>query len=99
MLFSARVPLPQWVLEEMEKDPDLAYSDRFGRRSLEYISLGCDVLPILHGRSPLQAYTDFMRHFRETFKAFLGTTITVRCLVSCFYAVFYIMIPRKDLLD
>nr|GLL29134.1 beta-amylase 1, chloroplastic-like isoform X2 [Ipomoea trifida] len=70
------VPLPQWVLEEMEKDPDLAYSDRFGRRSLEYISLGCDVLPILHGRSPLQAYTDFMRHFRETFKAFLGTTIT-----------------------
>ncbi|XP_019169362.1 PREDICTED: beta-amylase 1, chloroplastic-like isoform X2 [Ipomoea nil] len=70
------VPLPKWVLEEMEKDPDLAYSDRFGRRSLEYISLGCDVLPILHGRSPVQAYTDFMKDFKEIFKAFLGTTIT-----------------------
>ncbi|RAL49912.1 unnamed protein product [Cuscuta campestris] len=70
------IPLPQWVIEDMEKDPDLAYSDRFGRRSMEYISLGCDVLPILQGRSPIQAYTDFMRHFRDTFKPYLGTTIT-----------------------
>ncbi|MCD7450921.1 hypothetical protein HAX54_008983 [Datura stramonium] len=70
------IPLPQWVREEMDKDPDLAYSDRFGRRSMEYISLGCDALPVLHGRSPIQAYTEFMRNFRDTFIPFLGGVIT-----------------------
>ena len=73
-----RIPLPLWVLEEIDKDPDLAYSDRFGRRNLEYISLGCDILPVLCGRSPIQAYTDFMRNFRDAFRPFLGAIITVR---------------------
>ncbi|KAL6979419.1 beta-amylase [Sarracenia purpurea var. burkii] len=70
------IPLPQWVLEEMDKDPDLAYANRFGRRNMEYISLGCDILPVLRGRSPIQAYADFMRNFRDTFRPFLGGTIT-----------------------
>ncbi|KAF5734976.1 Beta-amylase 1 [Tripterygium wilfordii] len=70
------IPLPLWVLEEIDKVPDLAYSDRFGRRSMEYISLACDILPVLRGRSPLQAYTDFMRNFRDTFKPLLGVIIT-----------------------
>ncbi|KAG1335000.1 Beta-amylase 2, chloroplastic [Cocos nucifera] len=70
------IPLPQWVLEEMDKEPDLAYSDKFGRRSKEYISLGCDVLPVLKGRSPIQAYSDFMRSFRDTFREFLGVIVT-----------------------
>lgn len=70
------IPLPLWVLEEIDKDPDLAYSDRFGRRNMEYISLGCDLFPVLRGRSPIQAYTDFMRHFRDSFRPFLGTIIT-----------------------
>ncbi|XP_055821741.1 beta-amylase 1, chloroplastic-like [Solanum dulcamara] len=70
------IPLPQWVREEIDKDPDLTYSDRFGRRNMEYISLGCDVLPVLHGRSPIQAYTEFMRSFRDTFITFLGGVIT-----------------------
>lgn len=71
------IPLPQWVLEEMDRDPDLAFSDRFGTRNTEYISLGCDILPVLRGRSPIQTYADFMRNFRDTFKPFLGLTITV----------------------
>ncbi|XP_073298887.1 beta-amylase 1, chloroplastic-like isoform X1 [Primulina huaijiensis] len=70
------IPLPRWVLEEMDKDPDVAYVDRFGRRNMEYISLGCDILPILHGRSPIQAYADLMRNFRETFRSFFGGVIT-----------------------
>lgn len=70
------IRLPQWVLEEMDKDPSLAFSDRFGRRSEEYISFGCDMLPVLRGRTPLQAYSDFMRNFRDTFREFLGVTIT-----------------------
>ncbi|KAH6790689.1 hypothetical protein C2S51_005695 [Perilla frutescens var. frutescens] len=70
------IPLPLWVLEEMDRDPDVSFADRFGRRNMEYISLGCDILPILHGRSPIQAYADLMRNFRETFRSFLGGVIT-----------------------
>ncbi|XP_050377047.1 beta-amylase 1, chloroplastic-like [Argentina anserina] len=69
------IPLPLWVLDEIAKDPDLAYSDRFGRRNTEYISLGCDSLPVLRGRSPLQAYADFMRNFRDTFQHLIGVII------------------------
>ncbi|CAK9323675.1 unnamed protein product [Citrullus colocynthis] len=70
------IPLPKWVLEEINKDPDLAYSDRFGRRNSEYITLGCDTLPVLRGRSPIQAYADFMRSFRGTFRPYLGAIVT-----------------------
>ncbi|XP_004301815.1 PREDICTED: beta-amylase 1, chloroplastic-like [Fragaria vesca subsp. vesca] len=69
------IPLPLWVLDEIDKDPDLAYCDRFGRRNTEYISIGCDSLPVLRGRSPLQVYADFMRNFRDTFKHFIGVII------------------------
>ncbi|KAJ6946028.1 hypothetical protein NC651_000950 [Populus alba x Populus x berolinensis] len=71
-----RVSLPQWVVEEIDKDPDIAYTDRFGRRNMEYISLGCDMFPVLKGRSPLQAYSDFMMNFRDTFRSLLGVVIT-----------------------
>lgn len=77
-----RIPLPKWVLEEINKDPDLAYSDRFGRRNSEYITLGCDTLPVLRGRSPIQAYADFMRNFRDTFRPYLGAIITVNTALS-----------------
>lgn len=66
------------MLDEIHKDPDLAFSDRFGRRNIEYISVGCDILPLLRGRSPVQAYGDFMREFRDTFRPLLGVIITVR---------------------
>ena len=36
------IPLPHWILEVVEKDPDLVYTDKAGRRNKEYISLGCD---------------------------------------------------------
>ncbi|KAI6707005.1 hypothetical protein NL676_009967 [Syzygium grande] len=71
-----RIPLPVWVLQQMDKDPDITYSDRLGRRSTEYISLGCDILPVLQGRSPIQAYADFMRNFRDAFRSFFGDVIT-----------------------
>lgn len=73
---SVRIALPQWVLEEMDEEPNIAYSDRFGRRNGEYISLGCDILPVFHERSPIQAYADYMRNFRDTFRPFLGGIIT-----------------------
>ncbi|KAL2939799.1 Beta-amylase 1 chloroplastic [Bienertia sinuspersici] len=72
---SVTIPLPKWVLEEMNNDPDLAYTDQWGRRNYEYVSLGCDSLPVLKGRTPIQCYADFMRSFRDQFQHLLGDTI------------------------
>ncbi|KAG6764613.1 hypothetical protein POTOM_032090 [Populus tomentosa] len=72
---SCTVPLPKWVVEEVHKDQDLAYTDQWGRRNYEYVSLGCDSIPVLKGRTPVQCYSDFMRAFRDNFKHLLGETI------------------------
>ncbi|KAG5248939.1 beta-amylase family protein [Salix suchowensis] len=73
---SCSIPLPPWVLEEMSKNHDLVYTDKSGRRNPEYISLGCDSLPLLSGRTPIQVYSDYMRSFRNRFKDYLGEVIT-----------------------
>eukprot|EP01018_Ginkgo_biloba_P019874 Gb_08413 [translate_table: standard] len=72
---SVTIPLPKWVVEEIDNDKDLAYTDQWGRRNYEYISLGCDNLPVLKGRTPVQCYADFMRSFKENFKDLLGETV------------------------
>ncbi|CAK9329245.1 unnamed protein product [Citrullus colocynthis] len=72
---SCIIPLPKWVVKEMQKDPDLAYTDQWGRRNFEYVSLGCDNLPVLKGRTPVQCYADFMRAFKQNFNHLLGNTI------------------------
>ncbi|KAE8662347.1 Beta-amylase 3 [Hibiscus syriacus] len=72
---SCRIPLPPLVLEEISKNPDLVYTDRSGRRNPEYISLGCDSIPVLRWRTPIQAYTDYMRSFRDRFGDYLGRVI------------------------
>ncbi|PWZ54083.1 Beta-amylase 3, chloroplastic [Zea mays] len=72
---TCNIPLPPWVLEEMSSNPDIVYTDRSGRRNPEYISLGCDTLPVLKGRTPIQVYTDYMRSFRERFRDYLGNVI------------------------
>ncbi|KAE8693930.1 Beta-amylase 3 [Hibiscus syriacus] len=59
------IPLPPWVLEEISKNPDLVYTNWSARRNPEYISLGCDSVPVLRGITPIQAYTDYMRSFRK----------------------------------
>lgn len=59
----------------MDKDQDLAYTDRCGRRNYEYISLGADALPALKGRTPIQCYADFMRAFRDHMAPYMGNTI------------------------
>jgi beta-amylase len=72
---SCTIPLPKWVVEEIDKDQDLAYTDQWGKRNYEYVSLGCDTIPVLKGRTPVQCYADFMRSFRDNFKHVLGDTI------------------------
>ncbi|KAM7488399.1 hypothetical protein LguiB_025883 [Lonicera macranthoides] len=72
---SCTIPLPKWVVEEMDKDPDLAYTDQWGRRNYEYLSLGCDSLPVLKGRTPVQCYSDYIRAFKDKFQHLIGDTI------------------------
>ncbi|CAK9200517.1 unnamed protein product [Sphagnum troendelagicum] len=77
---SCKIPLPPWVTEEMQRNPDIAYTDKAGRRNHEYVSLGCDTLPVLKGRTPIQVYADFMRSFRDTFEDLLGDVIVeIQC--------------------
>ncbi|KAG6522349.1 beta-amylase 3, chloroplastic-like [Zingiber officinale] len=72
---NCRIPLPPWVHEEISRNPDIVYTDRSGRRNPEYISLACDTLPVLRGRTPVQVYSDYMRSFRDRFGGFLGGVI------------------------
>ncbi|XP_031113158.1 beta-amylase 1, chloroplastic-like [Ipomoea triloba] len=72
---SCNIPLPRWVTEEINKDQDLAYTDQWGRRNYEYVSLSVDTLPVLKGRTPVQCYSDFMVAFRDEFHHLLGETI------------------------
>ncbi|CAL9086273.1 unnamed protein product [Musa textilis] len=72
---SCSIPLPPWVLEETRRDPDIVHTDRSGRRNPEYISLGCDTLPVLMGRTPVQVYSDYMRSFKDRFNCYLGHVI------------------------
>ncbi|RVW40639.1 Beta-amylase 3, chloroplastic [Vitis vinifera] len=74
---SCSIPLPPWVLEEISKNTDLVYTDRSGRRNPEYISLGCDSIPVLRGRTPIQVYSDYMRSFHNRFKDYLGGVIAL----------------------
>ena len=70
------IPLPDWVLEAGKKDPDLFFTDQYGYRNPECISLWADNAATLAGRTPMNTYKDFMISFRNTFKAELGTTLT-----------------------
>lgn len=70
------VPLPPWVMELGSKDPDIFFTDKQGARCTECLSLGIDELPVLHGRTALEVYRDFVASFRAAFDDVLGTTIT-----------------------
>lgn len=84
MLNMYSIPLPPWVLEEISKNPDLVYTDKSGRRNPEYISLGCDTIPLLRGRTPIQVYSDYMRSFRDRFRDYLGDVVQViKLSVQC----------------
>lgn len=90
MFYVCSVPLPPWVMEEVARNPDLVYTDKTGRRNPEYLSLGCDNIPALKGRTPVQCYADFMRSFRDNFEELLGDVIIVSShtsLINCCHSV------------
>ncbi|KAK9016336.1 hypothetical protein V6N11_078838 [Hibiscus sabdariffa] len=59
------IPIPKWVLDIGESDPDIFYTNRAGNRDKEYLSLGMDHLNIFQGRTAVQVYGDYMKSFRE----------------------------------
>jgi len=48
------IPLPKWVLDIGESDPDIFYTNRSGIRDQEYLSIGVDNKPIFHGRTAIE---------------------------------------------
>lgn len=62
---SVTIPLPKWILEIGESNPDIFYTDQSGNRDTEYLTLGVDNLPLFGGRTAIEIYTDYMKSFRE----------------------------------
>lgn len=74
---AASIPLPTWVSAIGKSNPDVYFTDKEGRRNMEYLSLAIDDLPLLGGKSPLQVYEAFLRSFEASFRDLICTTITV----------------------
>ncbi|KAK1650031.1 hypothetical protein QYE76_067836 [Lolium multiflorum] len=72
----ADTALPGWVADALAADPDILFTDRSGNRRKECLSFAVDDLPVLAGKSPLQAYEAFFRSFADAFQDFLGSTVT-----------------------
>eukprot|EP00963_Diacronema_lutheri_P014241 scaffold2858_cov659-Pavlova_lutheri.AAC.212 len=70
------VSLPRWVHEIGKENPDIYFTDRKGHRNQECISLGCDLVPVLEGRTPVDVYRDFIEAFCSKFAPLLGNVIT-----------------------
>lgn len=73
-----KIPLPDWVSQIGESQPSIFFTNRSGEQCRDCLSLSVDDLPVLDGKSPIQAYGNFCESFKSSFSAFLGSTITVR---------------------
>lgn len=69
------IPLPQWVRDVGNSNPDIYYTDQHGNRDEEYLSLGVDNLPLFGGRTPVQIYSQFLKAFFNNFQNILGSTV------------------------
>ncbi|CAL9174566.1 unnamed protein product, partial [Musa hybrid cultivar] len=64
------IPLPHWVIEIGNSNPDIYFTDRAGRRNTECLSWGIDRKRVLRGRTAVEVYFDYMRSFRVEFDEF-----------------------------
>jgi len=69
---TCKIPLPKWILDMGDKDPDIYYTDKSGHRNRECLSLGCDDAAIFWGRTPVQMYSDFIEAFAQAFHPLFG---------------------------
>ncbi|KAJ4728287.1 Beta-amylase [Melia azedarach] len=64
------IPLPQWVIEIGQSNPDIYFTDREGRRNTECLTWGIDKERVLRCRTAVEVYFDYMRSFRVEFDEF-----------------------------
>ncbi|XWS77028.1 hypothetical protein CRYUN_Cryun01aG0228300 [Craigia yunnanensis] len=64
------IPLPQWIREIGQSNPDIYFIDREGRRNSECLTWGIDKERVLKGRNAVEVYFDYMRSFRVEFDEF-----------------------------
>lgn len=67
--------MPTWVLQEGLVTPDIFYTDKEGNRNTECLSLGVDDVPVLKGRTAVQAYSELLASFAREFAPLLGNVI------------------------
>lgn len=65
------IPLPAWVLDIGESNPDIFYTNRSGNRNNEYLTCGVDNKPFFGGRTAVEIYSDYMKSFRKNMSDFL----------------------------
>ncbi|XP_061374328.1 inactive beta-amylase 9 isoform X1 [Gastrolobium bilobum] len=70
------IPLPKWVSQIGESQPNIFFTDRSGQHYEECLSLAVDNLPVLDGKTPVQVYQSFCESFKSSFSPFMGSTIT-----------------------
>ncbi|XP_022757337.1 beta-amylase 2, chloroplastic-like isoform X4 [Durio zibethinus] len=64
------IPLPRWVREIGQSNPDIYFADREGRKNSECLTWGIDKERVLKGRTAVEVYFDYMRSFRVEFDEF-----------------------------
>ncbi|KAF3319938.1 beta-amylase-like protein [Carex littledalei] len=65
------IPIPKWVREIGESNPDIFYTNYKGARNEECLSLGVDNQPLFLGRTAIEMYRDYMKSFRENMADFI----------------------------
>jgi beta-amylase len=73
---TCKIPLPKWVLEVGERNPDVFYTDKAGHRNRECLSLGCDEQSLFWGRAPVHMYRDFINAFADKFQHLFGERLS-----------------------
>ncbi|XP_048421975.1 beta-amylase 2, chloroplastic-like isoform X1 [Pyrus x bretschneideri] len=64
------IPLPHWVTEIGQKNPDIYFTNKEGKRNTECLTWGIDKERVLRGRTAVEVYFDYMRSFRVEFDEF-----------------------------
>ncbi|KAJ8450223.1 hypothetical protein Cgig2_033417 [Carnegiea gigantea] len=64
------IPLPSWIAEIGQSNPDIYFTDGEGRHNTECLSWGIDKERVLGGRTGVEVYFDYMRSFRVEFDEF-----------------------------
>ncbi|KAG9154485.1 hypothetical protein Leryth_020503 [Lithospermum erythrorhizon] len=69
------IPLPKWVIEIGQMNPDIFFTDREGRRNSECLTWGIDKERVLRRRTAVEVYLDYMRSFRVEFDDFFEDAV------------------------